>query len=136
MIFQHAVSKQKQTPLAFVRFCLVGLMNTGVDFSVFMLLTFWSVPIFAAQTFSYSAGVINSFFMNRTWTFKQSYHTKGQFIRFLTLNLMTLAITYGLLIQFHEHWNWPLLLSKLIATGLSLGINFGGSHLWVFSKSR
>ncbi|WP_434510022.1 GtrA family protein [Desulfitobacterium sp. AusDCA] len=136
MIFQDTDLKRKKTPFAFLKFCLVGLMNTGVDFSVFTLLTFWSVPIFTAQTLSYSAGVLNSFFMNRTWTFKQAYHTKGQFIRFLMLNLVTLVITYELLIEFHEHWNWPLLLSKFVATGLSLVINFAGNHLWVFSKSK
>lgn len=126
----------KKTPFAFLKFCLVGLVNTGVDFSVFTLLTYGSVPIFAAQTLSYSAGVLNSFFMNRIWTFKQTHHTKGQFIRFLILNLVTLAMTYELLIEFHEHWNWPLLLSKLGATGLSLIINFAGNRLWVFSKSK
>lgn len=136
MIFQDALLKRKKTPLAFLKFCLVGLMNTGVDFSVFTLLTFWSVPIFAAQTVSYSAGVLNSFLMNRTWTFKQISHSKGQFIRFLILNLVTLAITYELLIEFHDRCSWPLLLSKLAATGLSLIINFAGSRLWVFSNVK
>lgn len=117
-----------------IRFCLVGAMNTGIDFSVFTLLTFWNIPLIAAQTLSYSAGVLNSFLMNRTWTFKQTNDATGQLIRFLILNLLTLAITYGLLVGFHDQWKWPLLLSKFIATGLSLGINFVGSRLWVFSS--
>lgn len=118
----------------FLRFCLVGAVNTGVDFMVFTVLNFWSVPLLMAQFMSYTCGVLNSFLMNRTWTFRRSGQSAGQFIRFLALNLLTLTITYGFLVWFHNHLEWPMLVSKLVATGASLGINFAGSRLWVFAK--
>jgi putative flippase GtrA len=111
-------------------------MNTGVDFGVFTVLTLWNFPILAAQTLSYSAGVVNSYLMNRSWTFKQSHYATGQLIRFLVLNLLTLSFTYGLLIEFHNLWNWPILFSKFVATGISLVANFMGSRLWVFALER
>lgn len=119
----------------FFRFCLVGAMNTGVDFAVFTLLSYGSMPLIAVQIVSYSCGVLNSFLMNRTWTFKRTDRSTIQFIRFVTLSLLTMAVTYGLMIEFHNQWQWPLPLSKFVATGLSLGINFVGSRLWVFSPN-
>lgn len=117
----------------FMRFCLVGAVNTGVDFAVFTVLSSMGVLMLVAQCVSYTCGILNSFFMNRTWTFKGHGQSTGQMIRFLVLNLGTLTITYGLLIYFQNSLALPLLVSKLFATGASLGINYVGNRLWIFS---
>ncbi|MDR3540452.1 MAG: GtrA family protein [Desulfosporosinus sp.] len=122
-------------PLEFIRFCLVGAVNTGVDLTVFTVLSNLGVLLLAAQSISYTCGVLNSFLLNRTWTFQgRSHQSRGQLIRFLALNLGTLTITSGLLVYFHNHFAWPLLVCKLIATGASLGINYFGSRLWIFNS--
>lgn len=119
--------------LEFMRFCLVGAVNTGVDFTVFTVLSNMGVLLLVAQCVSYTCGVLNSFLLNRTWTFRRHGQSTGQLIRFLALNLGTLTITYGLLVYFHNSLAWPLLVCKLLATGASLGINYIGSRLWIFS---
>lgn len=124
--------KLAQRPQQFLRFCAVGAVNTGVDFTVFTILSSGGVQLLAAQTVSYTCGVLNSFLMNRTWTFKQGGRSHGQLSRFLAMNLFTLAVTYGLLLWFHNRWGWPLPVSKFVATGLSLVLNFTGSRRWVF----
>ncbi|HWQ41664.1 MAG TPA: GtrA family protein [Desulfosporosinus sp.] len=120
-------------PVEFIKFCLVGAVNTGIDFTVFTVLSNFGVLLLVAQVVSYSCGVLNSFLLNRTWTFRERKQSSGQLIRFLTLNLGTLTITYGLLVYFRYHLVWPLLVCKLVATGVSLVINFVGSRLWIFS---
>ena len=117
----------------FMRFCLVGAVNTGVDFAVFTVLSSMGVLMLVAQCVSYTCGVLNSFLMNRTWTFRGHGQSTGQMIRFLALNLGTLTITYGMLVYFHNSLAWPLLICKLLAMGASLGINYAGSRLWIFS---
>ena len=119
-------------PLEFLKFCLVGVVNTGVDFTVFTVLTNLGVLLLVAQSISYTCGVLNSFLLNRIWTFRGGVQSARSFLRFLVLNLGTLAVTYGLLIYFHNHFVWSLLVSKLLATGVSLVINFTGSRLLVF----
>lgn len=118
--------------LEFMRFCLVGAVNTGVDFTVFTVLSNMGVLLIVAQCVSYTCGVLNSFLLNRTWTFRGRGQSIEQLIRFLVLNLGTLTITYGLLVYFHNSLAWPLLVCKLFATGASLGINYVGSRLWIF----
>ncbi|WP_407306507.1 GtrA family protein [Desulfosporosinus sp. SB140] len=117
----------------FFKFCVVGAINTGIDFSMFAALSAWGVPLLPAHILSYSSGVINSFLLNRRWTFKESAPQPiGQLVRFVVLNLCTLTTTYGLLVWFHFAWGWPLLVSRLMAVAVSLVMNFGGSRLWVF----
>ena len=120
----------------FMRFCLVGAVNTGVDFTVFAVLSNLGVLMLVAQCVSYTCGVLNSFLLNRTWTFRGRGQSSGQLIRFLTLNLGTLTITYGLLVYFHTSLAWPLLVCKLLATAASLGDNYLGSRLWIFPQSH
>jgi putative flippase GtrA len=54
----------------FIKFNIVGVLNTGVDFAVFTLLLGVNVPYQAAQCVSYAAGTLNSFLLNKFWTFK------------------------------------------------------------------
>ncbi|MDQ7097163.1 GtrA family protein [Desulfosporosinus sp. PR] len=134
--------------LEFFRFCVVGGINTGIDFGVFALLFAWGVPLLPAHTFSYCCGILNSFWLNRKWTFRKT--AKGsspaeakptnqpirQMLQFTVLNLVTLIATYELLLWFHENWGWPMLVSRLCAIVVSLVINFAGSRLWVFRQPR
>ncbi|MDI6710797.1 MAG: GtrA family protein [Bacillota bacterium] len=60
----------KYGAVQFPRFCIVGVGNTAVDLASFLLLTLGGVPYLPAQALSYAAGMANSFFVNRRWTFR------------------------------------------------------------------
>jgi putative flippase GtrA len=120
---------------AMLKFGFVCLLNTGVDFAVFTVLTLWDVPLLIAQCLSYACGVLNSFIMNRSWTFQHRGQYRGQLIKFIAVNLLTMLITYGLMVLLNRYAGWSMLFSKLIATGMSLIVNFAGSRLWVFRES-
>jgi len=117
---------------AMFKFGVVGLLNSGVDFTVFTFLTLCNVPLMASQCVSYACGVTNSFVLNRIWTFQYRGRYAGQLVKFIVVNLITMLLTYGLLAAFHQYMGWPTLFSKLAATGISLIFNFAGSRLWVF----
>jgi len=123
----------KESPLEFLKFCTVGAVNTGIDLAVFAVLSSWGFSLLVAHTLSYSCGGLNSFLLNKTWTFKQSGQTSGQLTKFLLLNLLTLMITYGLMVGVYHYLVWPMFICKLLAVGVGLGLNFVGSRLWVFT---
>ncbi|PIY62153.1 hypothetical protein COY93_03705 [Candidatus Uhrbacteria bacterium CG_4_10_14_0_8_um_filter_58_22] len=56
-----------------LRFCLVGTVNTTLDFGVYLLLTrlfgFWSGHLLAAAAVSWCLAVLSSFLLNNFWTF-------------------------------------------------------------------
>lgn len=112
------------------RFAAVGLVNTSLDIGLFwMLTTLVGIPILIANTGSYSAGAINSFVLNKYWTFgdiQQRDPMGRQFIRFLLFNLMGLAVS-SLLIWLIVHII-PSLLAKVIATA--------GTLLWNYLISK
>ena len=72
-----------QIPLMFrqaVKFGLVGVLNTAVDWLVCCLthgLAYFGDHLTFAKGISYTVGVLNSFFWNKTWTFRSSAKTQS-----------------------------------------------------------
>lgn len=110
----------------------VGVLNTAVDFIVFVILThFFSLFYAIAQVLSYSAGMLNSYFWNSRFTFSGSARTKSRFIRFVILNVAVLLIT---LVVMRTFIFLPLYADKLISTIVGLAFNFILSKFWVFKS--
>lgn len=123
--------------LAFIKFALVGVLNTSIDFIVYGLFTWFNVNYILAQCISYSAGVLNSYIMNRKWTFEQTGKgSKHEFFTFIGVNLITLVITTFLLTLFYKWLGISLFISKLLVTAVSVGINYIGTKQFVFTKLK
>ncbi|WP_025720156.1 GtrA family protein [Paenibacillus sp. 1-18] len=126
--------------LPIIRFGMVGLVNTGVDYIIFMLLAWAGVPVLIAQIVSYSCGTANSYILNSKWTFNKQRSNdthKSQLPKFIAINLIVLGLTALLLQLLHTGTELPLALCKLIATAAGMIINYIGSRYWVFgSPSR
>lgn len=121
----------------FIKFGLTGVMNTAIDFITFFILSSLGTTYYFAQIMSYSAGVVNSYFLNRTWTFEQKDRiNKKEFIRFLTVNLVSLLLSTLVLKLSLQQGNLPLLYAKIIATLMGMGVNYGLVNAWVFEKGE
>ncbi|MDN4524627.1 GtrA family protein [Fictibacillus fluitans] len=119
------------------RFGSVGALNTLLDYSLFSLLAGSGMAYMAAQCISYSAGVLNSYFLNRTWTFKQTEKASfAEFFRFMLTNGVTFLATSLVLWLFHEQGSLGVYSSKLGATVVGTMINFAGTKLLVFSEKE
>ncbi|NEN86220.1 GtrA family protein [Paenibacillus elgii] len=122
--------------VSIVRFCVTGAINTGIDLTVFTVLTLSSVPYLAAQGAAFVCGLLNSYFMNRTWTFGQKGKSRpAEWMKFCALNLLIFSMSTALLIWLHEYRQLPMPVSKLGAMGAGMIVNYLGSRFWVFAAS-
>ncbi len=117
-----------------VRFNLVGVLNTAVDFGLFFLLDRLGMPYLLAQTCSYGSGIVNSYIFNKYWTFGVTGIRTAELLRFATVNLASLIISILLVFLFHSLLQLPLLYAKIAATLLTMMISFSGNRLWVFKS--
>ena len=121
----------------YLKFCIVGGLNTAIDFFVFSFLSYLGVYYIVAQCVSYGCGVLNSYLLNRTWTFQQQgKRGKYEFLKFTALNVFTLIVTSFLLTLFHSKFNMPLPYSKILVTVISVGLNYIGTRFWVFKPLK
>jgi putative flippase GtrA len=88
------------------KFGLVGVLNTTIDYSLFILITHaFSIPlteVWIAKLISGSAAIINSFYFNKTWVFKNTggKDLKIQIFRFVSSTLVGVFVIQLSLTQF------------------------------------
>ena len=117
----------RQAPLAQpVRFALVGVANTCVDVVVFSLLTVvlaWGPG--PANAVSYAAGTVNSYLLNRPWTFRASgsgRHHALAFALFAAINLGGLVLFTALVVALSRAM--PVAAAKAVTVALVFFYNF------------
>lgn len=77
-----------------VRFGLVGISNTLIDFALYWILSRFVIvdQYVAAKMISYFGGTINSYFVNKYWTFGSPRRSVTEAARFLLINVTAWAI--------------------------------------------
>lgn len=123
-----------------IRFAIVGVINTGVDFGVFSFLKgILQVNSLISQVIGYSAGFINSFLLNKLWTFeggksKSQIGTKIELYRFTIVNLASLSLSLLGLRYMEIDLKINTYVAKVIVTAFVQLVNYLGYKLWVFRK--
>lgn len=127
----------RKSSIVFMKFGLVGMLNTLIDLILFAICIKLDTDYITAQFVSYSCGLFHSYLVNKSWTFKSKTRIHGREIaKFIVINLITFLLTIGLLTLFKQKTDWDLLVIKLFATAVGMVVNFIGSKLWVFVEEK
>jgi putative flippase GtrA len=136
-----------------VRFGMVGALNTGVDWGLFLVfnLVFNALsatnlvehPVLygTANTIAYSAGIINSFLWNKHWTFSAggTNRWKREALLFLAVSVFSLAVNNGGLFLLRSVFSGTSLVHvgvhKLGTTIVTMTLNFFGYRFLAFSHA-
>jgi putative flippase GtrA len=122
-----------RTWLQLIKFQAVGLVNTLIDFGVFAILYSLGMGYALAQVISYSCGTLNSYLLNRRWTFAEDRRiSRWAPMKFVALNGICLGLSVLLLHLFTVRMGFPVSFSKIGVTLLIMVINFAASKLLVF----
>ena len=77
------IPKKKETIFQFIKYALVGCLNTGITlFVIFVCKSLLDLNPYIANVLGYVAGLINSFFWNKTWVFKSKNGYSKEAIKF------------------------------------------------------
>ncbi|MDL2235013.1 GtrA family protein [Christensenellaceae bacterium OttesenSCG-928-L17] len=123
----------------FLQFNIVGILNTAVDFAVYTLLTeLLHVVYIPAKIISYACGILNSYILNSSWTFKKERRrTKREVLLFIAVNLVTLCVSLGMMALCRNVFLIQSdFLCNVIATPVSMVLNFLGNKFFVFSGEK
>jgi putative flippase GtrA len=126
----------------FLRFLLVGVINTVVGLSsMLLLLNLWGFSYWLATFTGNSIGAGTSFFLNRTFTFKSQIPITAGAPKFLAVIAVCYLISYSLASWAANHilipdWARVLVtedeLAVLFGTSLYMCANYFGQKLFVF----
>ncbi|MBO0961192.1 GtrA family protein [Neobacillus sp. MM2021_6] len=130
---------------SFVRFIIVGIVNTIVGLSFMYLflhalgLTYW-MSTFLGN----SVGAIVSYFLNRKFTFQSQNSVSTSAVRFVIVILCCYFISYQVgerlvvwLFHANELFNDKVIIdfAVLVGTGMYTFLNYFGQRVFVFPKN-
>jgi putative flippase GtrA len=122
---------------ALSRFSIIGILNTFMDFAVFTIFqSLFGINYLVSQIAGFSFGVVNSFIFNKNWTFenrKANKKTVHEFLQFITINLISLAITIIFMRFLINKFQLNVYVAKIIVTFIAQIANFLSYKLWVFN---
>jgi putative flippase GtrA len=127
----------KDTFWKFVRFSVVGFINTAASYlAFFILLEVGHVPYLLSSILAYLLSILISYIGNKYWTFKTSATALHvEFIKFFILNMIGLAINTALMAFLVEIFNVHPLVAQILAMAVVIFYNFFGSKHWVFREN-
>lgn len=125
----------------FARFLTVGALGTMLDFALLAALKYAGVATILANSFSFTAGVVNNFTWNSRWTFAdcRTRDAGAQFFQFLLVSLVGLALN-NVIVLFLEiplgaligNAAWGYAPAKVVATGVVVFWNYFANRNWTF----
>ena len=120
----------------FIRFSVVGLINTLIDFLVYFGLTrtisWFGEHYLIANALSFAAASTNSFFLNKHWTFDNQKKGGGQYFKFIAVVAFTLMLSEVVLFFLVNRLGIYDLFAKILVLIVSVVSNFLLSKLLVF----
>lgn len=137
-IILYLINKMPISMRQFLKFGIVGLTNTCIDFFIYSLLVYCGAYPLLANVVSFTCGAFNSFYSNKNFTFKkedESNFHKNINIRFIIINLITLLFSQVIL--------WIALLTlgspmsgKIISIFATFIIGFFMNKIFVFKLTK
>jgi len=127
--------KDKAYPYRFfIKYSIVGILVTGVDFAIFSLFLYvLAIPPVPSKVAAFLGAVTVSYGLNRVWTFRSRQSlVRQQFPRFLAVSIIGLSLSaffiHLLVVRMFVH---PLI-SNGITSGIVLSWNFLANKYWTF----
>lgn len=122
----------------FIKFGLVGLSSTAIDWSIFYLLnSFFGLYYLIAKVLSFSVAVINSYAWNRRWTFcSQNPHRTKEFSQFLTVALVGLSLNTFIMYLVVTVFSGRKIIGLILATGIVVFWDFLANKFYTFKESQ
>jgi len=151
--------KKTEGLIQFIKFGIVGVSNTAVDWIVYYIVAGYIITAVSAKptvkAISFLVAVLNSYLWNTIWTFKKEYNQsvknsdsakKSIFFKFFIVSLIGWAVNYfvfKLILDGFTFSNLEILsrsistqdLYPLIAASAAAVIwNFFANKLWTYKK--
>jgi putative flippase GtrA len=117
-----------------VRFCAVGAANTAITLAAFAALVALGLPAPAASGIAFGVGAVNSYQLNRRWTFAGLGMARNALLRFAAAQgAGALASAGGVFVL--EHAGWPHLAAECVILPCVTAALYSVSRLLVFRSA-
>lgn len=119
-----------------LRFVVVGLFSNVVLYLLYLGLTWLGLGHKTAMTLLYMTGTIQTFFLNKHWTFNHVGSLRASSLRYLVAYGAGYVLNLGTLYLFVDNLGLPHTMVQGIAIFVIAALLFLLQKYWVFSGDR
>ena len=139
MSFLKIPEKIQQKAVQFIEFCVVGVSNTLIHYTVYALLVFLRLNYVLANLIAFLISVTNAFYWNNKYVFKTRQGEKRSLLRsflktVLSYGITGLGLSTVLLILWVEILHLPELLGPVLNLLVTIPLNFLLNKFWAFGS--
>lgn len=126
---------EKAFILKFLKFCVVGVSGTVIDFGLtWICKEIFKIPKFLANAIGFVVAATNNYILNRIWTWGSTNEQIGiEYTKFFFVSLIGLGLNTLILYIFNEKIKMNFYVSKVIATGFVMLWNFFANNYFTFA---
>ena len=118
----------------FIKFALIGVLNTGIYYTLYLLLLWLGFHYIFAATVGTVAGMINSYVLNKIFTFRSTNKNISEKVKFLIVNAVQYLCSVLTIHICIAYFNISAELAGLVAVPIGMIIGFLGNKFWTFRK--
>jgi glycosyltransferase involved in cell wall biosynthesis/putative flippase GtrA len=123
--------------MVFGRYLLVGVANTIVGLgTIYIAMYFLHLDLVYANAVGYTIGVLFSFLLNKSWTFKSDDHLLFSFLRFITVLSVAYAANLATVLFFDSHFHVNPYLAQALGIFPYTIIGFLGNRYFTFRNQQ
>lgn len=119
-----------------VRFGVTGLLSNSIIYLGYLAVTWVGMGHKSAMTLCYLLGILMSFVLNRSWTFRSRTNTTPALLRYGIVYFSGYIVNFLILYIFVDFYGFPHQLVQGAAI-LTLAVAFFlAQKFWIFSTAR
>ncbi len=120
-----------------LKYGTIGVVNTLLTLTIIWLMrNFFHTSLVFANATGYTLGFLNSFLLNRNWTFKTKNNWKKEFSKFLLAFLVCYLIQLGVVLFLEKHTMMKEEYTTLLGMIVYTAINFLLNKYYTFRKLK
>ena len=122
----------------FVKFCMVGVVNTIIDYAVYLFFSrLVGLYFLYANIIAILVAMTFSFVINKYWTFRNKENKlKSQYVKFALVNSVYFIINNSIFFALVNYFEVLDLWSKLVAIIIGTFWNFFANRYWTFNDKK
>ena len=119
-----------------LRYAMIGIGSNVILYLAYLLLTGFGLGHKTAMTLLYGVGILQTFLLNRKWTFGHQGNIHGAFIRYVTVYLLGYLVNFSGLYIFVDVLGFAHQLIQGVMIILVAVLLFVLQRFWVFDDKN
>ena len=121
--------------LRFLKFGVVGLSGTVIDFGVtYLCKDILKIKKLVANAIGFTLAATSNYILNRIWTWQSTSTQVGvEYLKFFGVSLVGLGINTLTIWLLNDKLKWNFWFSKVCATGIVMLWNFFANNFFTFA---